>query len=322
MINLFTPDRNTFYKIKLTYEQKKLKIIDPIPLDKNTYKRLQFQLDHYKIPTHILNVIVYLYDTVEEMDTHLLYRGEDKTNKIQYIYGKSYTSWRKDNKSVVLKAVLKHIVNIKKYINKHLTGNSDFESVISLLLAVELEFFIRMGKPIYEELNKTTGLCTLRRFHFTLLKTKVQIKFTGKDNLVHQFNIPAKSKLYNPIIKNYNQIKDIKDYFFKYQTTAGRWITVSPVQINNILNQLAGGTELTLKDIRAYGVNYLFVKNRINGHSAKQALELTAGQIGHTPTICKKSYLVDRLYLLTNDIYEQFKKVKSIDHAIIQLMRE
>lgn len=318
MILVFTPNRQDFYDMEIRYSGRRMEVYQKNIIKNNAVlAMLKNQLNRYKVPTHLVDVIIYLYNSNEEMDENLLYRGKDARGRVQYIYGNGYMVSRKENKAKIVRRVLSKIDNIKKFVRRNLTGKQDFDAIMGLLLGYELNFFIRMGKPVYEKQNQTTGLSTLRRRHFFVSSEKIRLEFTGKDEVVHEFIILNSSPLYKPTRFLLNQIKNKNSYVFQYQCGTNRLCAISPQQINQHLQELGS---VTLKDLRTYGVNYLFVKLRISGLSAKNALKETANIIGHSPPICKRSYLIDEFLVLDDKIFIEFK-INSIDSILITLLK-
>lgn len=301
MITLFSPDGKSFYKIKLYMEDRKLMHHKEYRLTSKSpiYNKLNKQLQIYKIPGHIHNIIIYLYEKESDMHSNLLYRGLDSKDRVQYIYGSKYATDRKSNKLIILGRVIKALPAIKKFIDSNIKEHGAYNSVISILLSVALKFFIRMGKRVYELNNNTVGLSTLKNNNFKVTAGGIYIRFNGKDNIEHKFFLESSSFIYNPLKKLIESAKSKTDYVFVYKGVYGDMIRISESKINKLLQSITKDSNIHIKDLRMFGANMIFAEHKLDGRDDKYALEKTADRIGHTPAISKKSYIIDELFKLT-----------------------
>jgi DNA topoisomerase IB len=127
------------------------------------------------------------------------------------------------------------------------------------------------------------------------------------------------------------------DKLFQYQNES-KIIGISSTDVNEYI-QTKIGKEFTVKDFRSYAANYYFVKtlmnntkknapknNKIIKKNIKDAIEQTAFHLRHTPSISKKSYVLNfaiEVYQ-TNPAYfiDAAKDKKSVDDVILELLTQ
>lgn len=274
-------------------------------------------IEKYKPPTHVNPIFIYQYKTLEEYDKGLIYVGYDKTNYLQYFYGKEYVNNRNIKRDNTIK---KMVFNIEKYTNTiklFLKKKDELYYNFACALLLELNFFIRTGKTEYD----TVGLLTLKNKNVKETKNGIEISFVGKKQVSHSFTIDNKNNIFKyiqNIIKN-NKGKSPNDLFFN----------ISEANFYNMMQQSFDGSRL--KDFRTYGVNKIFIENLKQVSDVDtpkkvitKVLEKTASTIGHTKSICKSSYLSKYLYdKLINMEKEEFilliKKLKNSQNPIFYI---
>ncbi|AAC97665.1 DNA topoisomerase type I [Melanoplus sanguinipes entomopoxvirus] len=271
----------------------------------------------YKPPSH-LHDIKLIAKNIKEADNGIVYIGLDSTNKKQYIYGINFVTNRKKNKIKTFLKVNQKIPDIERYIKKELDifNKSDnpkisINTLFAVILLMEMNFFIRTGKKKYLNDNETIGLLTLQKSNFTFNNDKyIDILFKGKKKQLQQFTVDKENhKLLYKILKLL--INNTEDFIFK--TTDN--ILFSESKMYQMMKMFS----ISLKDIRTFGVNRILInelwkamqlidisyikKNDIR-RMITDVINKTANIIGHTPSISKKSYIVDELRsIITPDLF-------------------
>lgn len=284
----------------------------------------------YKLSNKFKNIRL-IANNLKEADDGIVYIYTDAKNTDQYIYGVNYVNNRKIKILKIFLKINSKIKHIYTFINKELNNIQKYEdinirSLFALLLLIELNFYIRTGKRKFLENNETTGLLTLKKKNFTILKDIISIQFKGKSNKFHKFIIDtSKTLLYNVLKLLYVNINNEEDFIF--QDCNGN--ILSEYKFYDMIKKKF---DIKLKDIRTYGVNKILINelwkeaNIINVSITtnsdikkiiKKIVDSTANIIGHTPTISKKSYIANELFslisietlnkaneLLSNDFYD------------------
>ncbi|AYP74156.1 DNA topoisomerase type I [Fowlpox virus] len=266
---------------KLYYDSAYKKLV---PDTNPTYEILK----KYKIPTYLKDIIIY-EQTYEESLNNLIFVGTDSKGRKQYFYGKNHILLRNKNRDLIFIKVHKIMKQINEYIDKHIKLDTDkLKFQLAVFLLMETSFYIRLGKIKYYKQNNTVGLLTLQNKHLTVTNDNINIKFSGKDKVVHEFNIKKDSRLYEPLIKIYDPNNPDSVLFSM----------LSEKKVYNFINQFS----IKIKDLRTYGVNITFLYNIWNNvlsmlklPSIKKLISLsikqTADTIGHTPNISKQAYM-------------------------------
>ena len=210
----------------------------------------------------------------------------DKKGQTHYYY---HSTFVESNQKKRLRRV--KTINGKKILNataKIIDQNAkDEEWRASVALRLIAMTGIRSGSEKYLKNNGSTGAMTLRPKHVVLTGGGVSLKFKGKSKVEHDMKV--------------------KDSRLK---RALRWLkknasnTLFGVKRDDVVSILRRhGSDLQLKDLRtmlAMNLHREYSKNLQKKYpdekekvSAKNAIKLTAKQLGHTPSVCKKYYLLD-----------------------------
>lgn len=282
-------------------------------------------LEKYKPPYNLdpLYLVKNPEKNMCDYDLGLVYVGKDKRNKTQYIYGIEYVQQRYHKKLDVFIKVHKNLDKIKEYIQKNLPTNRNKITQINLmavLLLLEFNTFIRTGRDVYNKNNNTEGILTMKTSSVTIKNTKQNktliINFIGKKQVPQYFTI-ENDVLVNMLSMIYN-----KDNEFLFTDSSGKRLQ------ENIFYRELNKLNITLKNIRTYGVNRQMLENiyttivsiddsnfknntkeneKIVKNIIKSVIEETADAIGHSYEISKSSYISDEIVDFISRNYTNFK---------------
>lgn len=300
---------NKKYEEFYTYDKNTKKVFDKDILLEESHIIYKILEKYKNMLSYLENIKIIKNTTIEEADNNLVYKGLDKDKREQYCYGINYVLNRKKKKLNNFLKVYNNIDKIQDIIDHGLKDkNISKDFVFSVLLIMELTYFIRLGKDIYFEQYGTIGLLCLQRKHFKINKDEIEISFKGKTGK-EQFFICKElinPVLYNSLLRLLRNLKDDDFVFSFYKADNKKQFT------EKMLNSQLKKLNITLKDFRTYGVNMVFIKqfynnlildknfsldkniNNINKLITK-SIKNTAETIGHTTGISKKSYLVDEI---------------------------
>ncbi|ARE67698.1 SWPV1-165 [Shearwaterpox virus] len=292
---------------KLYYDNDYKKLV---PMSNPTYEILKM----YKIPSYLKDIIIY-EQTYEESLNNLIFVGTDSKGRKQYFYGKNHILLRNKNRDLVFIKVHKIMKQINYYIDKHIKIDTDkLKFQLAVFMLMETSFYIRLGKVKYYKQNNTVGLLTLQNKHLTVTKDNINIKFSGKDKVVHEFNIKKEHRLYDPLMKIYDATKPDSVLFSM----------LSEKRVYKFISQY----DIKIKDLRTYGVNITFLYNIWNNvlsmltlPSIKKLISIsikqTADIIGHTPNISKQAYMaITILDLMREEKIIETIKQKTFDEFL------
>jgi DNA topoisomerase-1 len=237
---------------------------------------------------------------------HIQVHGIDSSGKKQYILSEKWINSKRSEKYFRMKTFIRDLSSFKKKIkinNSLFKGNINKESLIKLLFNLLIVLHIRVGNEIYAVKNKTYGLTTLLQKHLIQHSSNnYKLVFIGKSNIEHEINIPDE---YYLIIKNFIT-KNKNDPLFYYHLN-NKITSIDSEELNNFLKENMG-KNYTCKDFRTYSANMLFIKaflknskitNGITNNRIKktvlQCIDESATLLGHTRSICRKSYISNSL---------------------------
>jgi len=254
---------------------------------------------------------------------HLQATGFDKLGRKQYRYHSSWNTIRKQTKFYRLKEFGALIPKIRKQIEKDLKRNGfPQEKILATVVSLLERINVRVGNAFYEKLYGSFGLTTLKNKHLVINGTQLRFSFKGKKGV--QQNITLKSKILSQIIKG---CKDIPGKaLFEFYDDNGTIHNIDSGMVNKYISTVTGG-EFTAKDFRTWAgtLSALSAFNELGsfetGTEMNQkihlAFEMTAKQLGNTPTVCKNYYVHPAIVELYKEkkLEKYFSKLKISETA-------
>lgn len=208
----------------------------------------------------------------------------DSRGRKQYFYTKEY---KQEMEAKKYSHFPKIIPIVEKLLNQ--CGLNKNEVCKSVLLMNECNF--RIGHEKYKKMYDTDGALTLNHKHIHPSDNKIDIRFIGKKKEENFCQIRKPSKLY----------EDLKNTYVKKKKLFNN------IQYNDVYTFLKK-YQITPKDIRQYNANNIFYKNiQVNPIQEnespkkymKNILVMTAEKMNHTPSVCKKEYLMPQWFTKT-----------------------
>lgn len=174
------------------------------------------------------------------------------------------------------------------------------EKVAALVVRLIDTGFFRIGNDRYFKDNETYGICTLRRRHIHLIENEAVIEFVGKRQVPWKKRVDDRAA-----IAVLNQLLSLpgnsETPLFVFRA-GGDMVPVTSHVVNRYLSRYG----MTAKDLRTYHATRLVAERLLDrGEPSTErerrrrvnlAIQETAQDLGHTPAICRRSY-VDPLLL-------------------------
>lgn len=315
-------DNTNNYKYTYFYIHSDSKVIDSDIIER---------INKLGIPPAWENVII-----SGSKDSHIQSIGEDIKGRKQYIYNKEWVRVSDLKKFKRIESFIYFFHDLLKKCQKNINEykvpqdiNKDL--IISILLFIIFKINIRPGNDIYHKENKSTGACTLTKKNLKLKNSVIYFTFKGKAGIEHDLELHNK-KVYN-IMKVL--MKYPGDYIFQYPYGETGYARIHAETLNEFINLQNNDKKnnYTVKDIRTYNANRLFLKYlcKITSQNdkpdteseilknIKNAVNFTAKDLGHKPSISKKSYIGNFIFTYYSDHPEKFM-CKSKDHEIDDLL--
>ena len=233
---------------------------------------------------HILNYK--LFEQKEELSTYKLKKRWDK-------------------KRSAIKELQNNINKLRKKVFKDM--DSDDEK--TMIVATIIRIIEKTGERVGNENSKDVGhhgITNLMKKHITLNKDEVTLSYVGKSGVKHKVTFSDYK-----VARNLKRLKQNK-YSEVFTTSHG--LSIKSTQVNKYLEYF----NITSKDLRGFKVNKLMserlrrMKKPESDADVKrvfnEVLREVAEEIGHTPGICRKNYLLPEI---EKDWYNR-KKVQKI----------
>ena len=247
---------------------------------------------------------------------HLQATGFDVKKRKQYRYHPLWNSLRNHTKFYRLHEFGKAIPLIRQQVEKDLSLKGlPVEKVLAAVVCLMEQTSIRIGNSLYEKLNGSFGLTTLKDKHVKITGDNMQFIFKGKKGISH--NVSLKSKRLAKIVKACRDIPGKE--LFQYYDHEGNHKCIDSGMVNNYLKSITG-RDFTAKDFRTWSgtVHSLIAFKEIIVCSTHEddnikpltktdiksnilaALDHVAEHLGNTRTVCKKYYVHPAII----DLYE------------------
>lgn len=169
------------------------------------------------------------------------------------------------------------------------------EQVAAGVLRLISEGFLRVGSERYAKENKTFGITTLKKSHARVAGECVIFEYKGKRAIMQRQVVVA-----GDLADFVERLRDTPgSRLFRYRAH-GRWHDLDAREVNDYLQEVTG-FPYTAKDFRTWGGTLRAAtvladlgppKSKTEGtRNVALAMRLVAGELGNTPTICRKSYV-------------------------------
>lgn len=179
---------------------------------------------------------------------HLQATGFDVKKRKQYRYHPLWNSLRNHTKFYRLHEFGKSIPLIRQQVEKDLSLKGlPVEKVLAAVVCLMEQTSIRVGNNLYEKLNGSFGITTLKDKHVKISGDKMQFIFKGKKGVSH--NVSLKSKRLAKIVKACRDIPGKE--LFQYYDHDGNHKCIDSGMVNNYLKSITG-KDFTAKDFRTW----------------------------------------------------------------------
>jgi DNA topoisomerase-1 len=253
------------------------------------------------------------------------YKSKKKTEKgnIIYEYGDKDKAKRAQKKARHVRTVFKNIKKLVSTFNKDL-GSDDMRTRMSALaVALIYHTYERVG----DRTNIGTGVTSLKKKHVTVSGNTVKFKYVGKSHVKQEKEV--KDAKIAKLIKELLKDKSDNGYIFDFE--GDEKVDVTAKDVNEYLKPFS----ITAKDLRGHAANELLIeklkgapkppkgateaeRTKFFKEKLKEYIEEVAEEIGHTPGICKSSYIDPKLI----ESYEEGGKVTKLAEPKIMLFKK
>ncbi|TMC64828.1 MAG: DNA topoisomerase IB [Chloroflexi bacterium] len=170
------------------------------------------------------------------------------------------------------------------------------EKVLAAVVRLLELTLIRVGNDEYARLNRSFGLTTLRDRHARIKGTTIRFRFRGKSGQQHEVGL--RDRRLASIVRRCQELPGQE--LFQYLDEDGHVRGVASDDVNEYLRDISGG-DFTAKDFRTWAgtvLAYRALRALDPADSATDArrkvvaaMRETAGWLGNTPAVARKSYV-------------------------------
>ncbi len=227
---------------------------------------------------------------------HIQATGRDSKGRKQYIYHKFWVEHLSRRKYENLKGFGEKLPLIRQQVKNDLRKRTwSKKKITALAIKLMEESYLRVGNRMYQKMNDTFGLTTLRRKHLKEDENGLILQFKAKSGK------EMKVEINHPTLKK--QLKQCSELpgheLFRYKED-NKYVPLDSSDINEYLREVSGA-EISSKDFRTWGGTVLTVKfeqlaRRICEENPRKKFETTlvqlvARELNNTVTVCRKYYI-------------------------------
>jgi DNA topoisomerase-1 len=170
------------------------------------------------------------------------------------------------------------------------------EKVLAAVVRLLELTLIRVGNDEYARLNRSFGLTTLRDRHAKISGTSIRFRFRGKSGQQHEVGL--RDRRLASVVRRCQELPGQE--LFQYVDEDGNVRDIASDDVNDYLREISGG-DFSAKDFRTWaGTVFAFRALRAlepadSATDARRnvvaAMRETAGWLGNTPAVARKSYV-------------------------------
>ncbi len=246
---------------------------------------------------------------------HLQATGFDVKKRKQYRYHPLWSALRNHTKFYRMLRFGYALPDIRLQVEQDLAlRNFEKRKILALIVSLMQRTNIRIGNNAYEKLYGSFGLTTLKGRHVKINGQKITFEFKGKKGIMHHVDLKSRR-----LAKLVQKCKDIPGKeLFQYVDEEGTRHSIDSGMVNDYIKEISG-EDFTAKDFRTWAgtVSALIAFKEIGyaenntqyKKKVKEALEIVAGHLGNTSTVCRKYYV----HPLVINLYENNTIKKYLD---------
>ena len=234
-------------------------------------------------------------------DGHLQATGRDARRRKQYRYHARWREVRDAAKYHRLVEFCRALPRIRTAVTQHLSDRTlSKPKVLATIVALMERAQLRVGNEAYTRQNGSYGATTLRTRHIKFRGATFELAFRAKGGIERRVRVS--DRRLTRIVRACHDLPGQR--LFQYVDEAGAVHPVSSNDVNEYLRTISGGP-FTAKDYRTWAATLgaaLILSAldhpgtaRGSKQCIKAMLDTVAAQLGHTPSVCRSSYIHPQL---------------------------
>jgi DNA topoisomerase I len=218
--------------------------------------------------------------------------GVDKKGRTQYLYHPRFRAQREEEKFRRVVEFGESLPQLRRRVRNDLKGRQlNRDRVLAAIVRLIDQGFFRVGNDKSARSESTYGLTTIRSKHVKVDGQILFFDYIGKWRKTHKRSIKDR------------EVADIVR-ILKRQNEEELFPGIKDRHVNDYIQSIIGET-FTAKDFRTWaGTLLCSIALAMQGQATskterkrkiKRAVEATAGQLGNTAAVCRKSYVCPRI---------------------------
>jgi DNA topoisomerase-1 len=228
---------------------------------------------------------------------HLQASGRDARGRKQYRYHDRWHERRGTEKFDRMLAFAGALPAIRARCDEDLARRGlPREKVLAAVVRLLELTLIRVGNDEYARLNRSFGLTTLRDRHARVKGTAIRFRFRGKSGQTHEVGL--RDRRLASVVRRCQELPGQE--LFQYVDEAGDVQDIASDDVNAYLRDASAG-DFTAKDFRTWAGTVLAYRalralqpgddERTARRNVVEAIRQTAGALGNTPAVARRSYV-------------------------------
>ncbi|HEY0191985.1 MAG TPA: hypothetical protein VGC42_12785 [Kofleriaceae bacterium] len=231
---------------------------------------------------------------------HIQATGRDAKGRKQYRYHDKWRDVRDAAKYHRLVAFCDALPKLRAMVERDLACSCLCKTkVVATVVALMERAQLRVGNEEYARQNGSYGATTLRSRHVRIHGNTLELSYRGKSGVARKVKI--NDRKLTRIVRSCRELPGQR--LFQY-VDGDAVHPISSNDVNDYLHQATGGP-FTAKDYRTWAATlaaaWLLCAQEAPGtqrdckRCVKQVIDAVAQQLGHTPAICRASYIHPRI---------------------------
>jgi DNA topoisomerase-1 len=255
-----------------------------------------------------------------EPNGHIQATGQDDAGRKQYLY---HERWRVLQDRKKFEQTLEFAVALPKLRRRASQDLQRSGLCRARVLACSIRLLdlgcLRVGSEEYARDNGTYGVATLKKRHATVERGVLTLDYRAKGSRrdVRTISDP----LVLSAVLSLKRRRGRGTGLLAYLQSRGQWCDVRAEHINAYLKEAAGG-DFSAKDFRTWNATVLAAASvaatrngsplsaAARGRATSEAVKQVAAFLGHTPAVCRSSYIDPR-------VFDRFRDGETIDAPTI-----
>jgi DNA topoisomerase-1 len=224
-------------------------------------------------------------------DGHVQATGRDARGRKQYRYHRRWRTVRDDAKYHRLVDFCRALPALRRRVAADLARPAlDKDKVVATVVALMESAQLRVGNDEYARSNHSYGATTLRNRHARFHGDTLELSFRGKGGIARRARVTDRQLA--RIVHRCQALPGQR--LFQYVDGDGVH-AITSTDVNDYLREATGGP-FTAKDYRTWAATLAAAIHLSTRHdSVRDVIAAVAEQLGHTPAVCRSSYIHPRL---------------------------